>query len=1630
MPKVNRNFTAGKMNKDVDERILPDGEYIDATNIRISSSTSGSDVGTVTNTMGNQKITTLKYIDGTPLTNEAICIGTVEDSANEIIYWFVHDAAFPGGKLDMIVSYNTSTTVLTYHVVSRSVLNFNRQRLITGINIIDNLIFFTDDYNPPRFINRKKSYPVPIGMVDQITAESLLVIKKPPVESPKIRLIKVGGQDKFLDERFISFAYRYKYENGEYSAISQFSEPAFQPSQFQISVNSFLNDGMTNLYNGAVITYNTGGPLVVGIDLLFKETHNNIIKVIEKLDKKKLGIPDNVSNSYTFTNSKVFTVLPESELLRLYDNVPLQAKAQTIMGNRLMYGNYAEGYDMLTNDNVDVKLEYEAKLLSETVGNTELVDSTSASNYEFEYFLSIPNSIVSIDLTGISLIEGSSITIELRISHDSFKGNTTDPTQKSENIPLTFSFVLPRNYSSVYALATSTEFKSAVGTLINIQTVANSCNGTTFTDQFNCSLPNTLGSLYKHESGITAAGQPITIISSPGSNSIGFQIPTMRYVNNPVNHTLWSHEYFQVIFAEAYYQLIGSPKSLHSNRGYEVGIVYMDDFGRSTTALVSPRNTVHVPCSASDTKNSIRVTIPKTQSPPGWATRYKFVIKPDKEKYETIFSYIYFIDPETNYAYFLLEGESARKVEVGDRLIVKSDTTGAVNTCAYATVLEKEAKQENFIDVPSIINPGTNIPIPSGVYMKINPNNFSVVSDELSIISPGQVVSYTDDDYKAPILYYEMNKQNAAGNWVDYSVPAGSRIKISIRFERRGHGDGNGSCERRNYTLEKVLISSANYDNMKEWWDGDNVSVVLNDGIQDIGGNQCEAKNEYISTFATSLTDIPMGTNNLCTNYYRFYRDATTNKLVLMITGTIACGGWNRLRQRSTVTATIDVFRSGEVVTFETEPINALPDVFYENDLSLPIVNGFHLGNVQNQSETDPAIIDTKFFNCYTFGNGIESYKIKDSIVGHPLSLGHKVTSVSAQDYKRVRRFADITYSGVYNFETNVNKLNEFNLGLLNYKYLEVMFGPIYILDGRQTDVLVLQEDKISYVLAGKNLLSDAAAGGAITSVPEVLGTQIARTEKYGISFNPESYTQWGAMRFFTDVKRGAVLQITGDGYNSDKLDVISETGMRTWFRSEFITGFNTQKIGGFDPYHKEYLICSNSSSLPPQPQSATSFDCGAGQFFTIPNGQTKEYTVSFGQEVGQVTVSYSLASVGTFQINVIYNGVTNTTGVVSSSGNISFNKSLNTVNTATIQIIPVSADLEITVTPSCPAVSSVTLVLVCLTSVSDNGQFIHNEYRYKNGEYISPLQSNFVEFVDAEAGPAVSQFDIITGNIGTGSFPIPGASMEIISNRHEIDTFVFDESSDKLRFLKTNAIYNNTPEDIAALVAASTDVSYTFADSVASGSFSVPSTGNRLYLIWDYRNSVSKKLCYSSISNIDACCNCGYQSMIGAVGDFEIVGSDAQFFVTKVMSAGAGQFNLTGSQAYFTKAFRIVAETGNFVITGVKAGIVKSLVAEPGSFTINAADATITKTFPVTLCMSTVSTFDACCGCSDTATLGQCFQYKNFTPNDWVGDYQACDGTWYYGVTVGAGNFICAVNNTPYTPYGTNLAKQGSCTI
>lgn len=1484
MPKLSRNFVAGRMNKVVDERLLPDGEYIDAMNIRMGS-TEKAEMGVIENTKGNLPLTELYGPNNTQLSIDARCIGAIEDSTTNSIYWFVHDKSFPVGATgicDMIVSFNILTQALTYHVVSiddgsgvKTTLNFNDKYLITGVNIIQDLLFFTDDYNPPRCININRNYPQPSGLIDAINSEQLLVIKKPPTQAPTIVPYSSGGQENYLDTRFISFAYRYRYIDGEYSATSQWSDVSFVPGPFEFSINSMLNEGMTNSCNSVKVTYNTGGPLVVGVDLLFKQSANNIIKIIEKVDVANLN---NVNVTFIFDSSKIFTILPESELLRLYDNVPLFAKAQTIMGNRLMYGNYVEGYDLIDEDGNPLLLDYYTTLVTKNIGLYDLPDSFGTGYYDIDIpAYSVPNSVVYIDFNGMDLNEGSSITISFTYRHIAFTGPLPWPTDVTDEINVDFFYILPTTYTSVYQMATSNEFQEAIGTSLplgNIKPVYSpipgadtSCNGITFTDEVNCDIPNSLNTFQKYASGISADGQAIAIITTPASTQIGFQIPAMRFVDNLVTPTQNVYEYYEITFAKASFQEIASPKSLHSNRDYEIGIVYMDEFNRSSTALVSPYNTIHVPCGYSANQNSIQVTIPTSQVAPYWAKRYKFVIKPSAEFYETIYCNFFFRDPGTNEAWFFLEGENSEKVETGDRLIVKTDSSGPTQSCVYATVLEKATKGANFVTLPS------GVQILGGTYMRLNPSNFNAVEDPLAIIAPGEQETYAPPTSTGAYnkLDYPVNIEdpNAPGTYIDYDIPAGSRIYMKIDLDRPGKSESS-PCTPRGYFFEKTYTAGADYANFEDWFKGSNIDATLDLGNSIDGTTSLEfiEPNGILSTFSFD------------TCYLQFYRYPLLdpnypNKLVLQVGTGLSCSSFtplaNKNYKRYYVRVEIAVYRAENKFVFETEPSEASPDVFFENNLSFAIDSfGNHMGNVQDQdiSLSVPAIVDTEFFNCFSFGNGVESYKIRDSIVGKYFTLGERVNTVSAQNYKRADRFSDITYSGIYNPETNVNKLNEFNLGLLNYKNLEASFGSIYILDGRETDVLALQEDKISYVLAGKNLLSDAAAGGAITSVPEVLGTQIARTEKYGISFNPESYVQWGYNRYFTDVKRGVVVNIIGESLQQDQLSIISEANMRTWFRDEFNKSFNTQKLGGFDPYMNEYVLHTNDIKIPFEIKC---IDCGVVQALTLQNekieeASTTEFCVNLGPYIGDASVSWNVisnASSDDFQIDVTYNSIVYTSGLTNATtGTITFPKNLITEQVATILITYTSPLIQIEITPSCPDADELNIVEVVLTNNVEVGDTTHIEYRYNYGAYTSPLQSIPVTFISSSPPPVVSHYNIVPGLIGGPSFPPPGSLMRIQSTQIPPDSFVFNPYNDKFRYYQSNVLYPNTTSGIQSLISVSSLATPILGSGVTFYSnFVVPGGGSYLYLIWDFRDSIPTQLCHEDPAVEDAqkevCCNC-----------------------------------------------------------------------------------------------------------------------------------------------------------------------------
>ena len=98
MPELKRNFSAAKMNKDLDERLIPPGQYKDALNVQIATS-DGSNVGSLQTLLGNTVKNTMASIYDSPnstsanafygVPTTAACGGSVALPDKDKIYYMV-----------------------------------------------------------------------------------------------------------------------------------------------------------------------------------------------------------------------------------------------------------------------------------------------------------------------------------------------------------------------------------------------------------------------------------------------------------------------------------------------------------------------------------------------------------------------------------------------------------------------------------------------------------------------------------------------------------------------------------------------------------------------------------------------------------------------------------------------------------------------------------------------------------------------------------------------------------------------------------------------------------------------------------------------------------------------------------------------------------------------------------------------------------------------------------------------------------------------------------------------------------------------------------------------------------------------------------------------------------------------------------------------------------------------------------------------------------------------------------------------------------------------------------------------------------------------------------------------------
>tara|TARA_R110001592_G_scaffold1128_2_gene6638 strand:+ start:997 stop:5832 length:4836 start_codon:yes stop_codon:yes gene_type:complete len=166
MAEVKNAFINSKMNQDLDGRLLPSGQYREGVNIQVSKS-EGPDVGALENVRGNQLIASFRSLTNN---DKVEVIGEYTDVSNNTIYVFLTDYTDPSKQSqkykndarNYIFSYNISTEDVIQLIGNTATntsswLNFSTTNPIYAINVLEDLLFWTDNRNQPRKLNISKA---------------------------------------------------------------------------------------------------------------------------------------------------------------------------------------------------------------------------------------------------------------------------------------------------------------------------------------------------------------------------------------------------------------------------------------------------------------------------------------------------------------------------------------------------------------------------------------------------------------------------------------------------------------------------------------------------------------------------------------------------------------------------------------------------------------------------------------------------------------------------------------------------------------------------------------------------------------------------------------------------------------------------------------------------------------------------------------------------------------------------------------------------------------------------------------------------------------------------------------------------------------------------------------------------------------------------------------------------------------------------------------------------------------------------------------------------------------------------------------------------------------------------------
>lgn len=1327
MAELKHTFTSGRMNKDLDDRLVPNGEYTDALNVQVSSS-EGSDVGAIENLLGNERLSDLNL-------QNAITIGSIAYNLKNKIYWFVtsdekdvileydditkdilpilqdkkgteiinldtvvlssnidneliienfidsdiitafdlnimpalvDEETITNNNVDLTCSdpsilisipkgtilkrnensklvfknieYNYSTygnIKVTATYTSQGVLNFSKNNKITGINIIDDILFWTDNLNQPRKIYIPKFKRTSINFPNEDTKieyeiknqstqitqklnrpfneDDISVIKKSPINAPDIKIFDsvAGGiitiqkslnlfdkiigdiikieslpqnpiwqtgdfveitsedtdiilqanvksisddpalnslielsvvtiendttndsftfditlkQKKALYElNFARFAYRWKYKDGEYSCISPFSIPAFISNDFQYDGKEAFNHGMINKLQKIILfDFDILGDDVAEIDILFKETRNNNIYVYETKKRLEFESPELPQDPSTIIieKEKIHSIVPNDQLLRAWDNVPRKAKSQEVTANRLIYGNYIQNYDVYTEPVFNIGLNQRTNGLKRTI--------KSDRNYQFgvvymdEYMRQSPvlsgkNSSKKIDKSN-AVVENK-FTLCLK----------NEPPAWARY----FKYYIKDNSSEYYNIAVDRFYQDIENGFTYISVPSSDRNKVTNENYL----------LLKKKHG---ANEPVLSEDNRYKIIDIFNDPP-EFITNRKKEVASLGD---IVFTDDY-----------SGSGGGAEVLQKDQAGARGAAPAEDYNQIQIKGANGGQNNAgIWDGVPLDDAKelkPGRFIRFTFA---DRE------SDIYEIKSIQQHP----AGSNEIKLTVTEpfgedvNIVWQKASPNYLGTTSGdkanasgigITILEEfSAAGDKEFDGRFFIKLKTNATLTDSIVTQ-SIGGVSYLAKEaimLNGIYPRKYDSYrNDNNYNNSARYKNSAKTDPPNHFVvsDGGSTGNGSTPQNGKYQKIGSLEYNITLEQSTHRNDGAFdqitrqIKIGDFIRFKNQDGTDHHSAVYEIGAiryhdkknQKQGGTKKRTIKCISIRFIDEDGEFKPLEKRVCTRD----QNTTDNEPIMEVL--------QKLDNEKIIIK--------EPAIFETEPLQSKTDldIYYETE------KGFNI-------EEHGFVHEIDWYNAITFGNGVESNRIRDDFNAVFIDNGVRASAPLAVQFKEEHKFNGLIWSGIINSRSGTNQSNQFNVANPITKDLLPSYGSIQKLFSRDNDIVIYCEDKILKALADKDILYNADGSSNLVASNRVIGNVVPFAGEYGISRVPESFAFHGFRAYNADPKRGVILRLSMDG-----LTVISANNMSGFFRDRLYN--NNITVGTYDNRNKMYNL-------------------------------------------------------------------------------------------------------------------------------------------------------------------------------------------------------------------------------------------------------------------------------------------------------------------------------------------------------------------------------------------------------------------------------------------------------------------------